>query len=188
VKKRRFLRLYQGAGVMKKGLLMVFTGDGKGKTTAALGLALRSAGHGLRVCFIQFIKGSWKYGELEAVKRFEDWIEFHVTGKGFTWKSDDIEKDRAAARRAWAFACEAMASGRYRLVVLDELTYLLNYGMVAGEAVLAALADRPADLHVAVTGRGAPEALTAAADLVTEMQCVKHPLQAGIKAQKGIEY
>ena len=173
---------------MKKGLLMVFTGNGKGKTTSALGMALRSAGHGLRVCFIQFIKGSWKYGELEAVKRFSDLIEFHVMGKGFTWKSEDIRKDRAAAREAWKFACEAIQSGRYHLLVLDEFTYLLNYGMVEQEAVLKALAARPDGLHVAVTGRNAPGRLLEAADLVTEMHAVKHPLQSGIKAQKGIEF
>lgn len=173
---------------MKKGLLMVFTGDGKGKTTAALGLALRSAGHGLKVCFIQFIKGSWKYGELEAVNRYRDLIDFHVMGRGFTWKSKDMGKDKEAARQAWRFAREAMASGRYHLVVLDELTYLLKYRMIEIEAVLATLVNKPADLHVAVTGRGAPEEILAAADLVTEMQAVKHPMKAGIKAQKGIEF
>lgn len=173
---------------MKKGLLMVFTGDGKGKTTAALGLALRSAGHGLKVCFIQFIKGSWKYGELEAVNRYRDLIDFHVMGRGFTWKSKDMGKDKEAARQAWRFAQEAMASGRYHLVVLDELTYLLKYRMIEIEAVLATLVNKPAGLHVAVTGRGAPEEILAAADLVTEMQAVKHPMKAGIKAQKGIEF
>lgn len=173
---------------MKKGLLMVFTGDGKGKTTAALGLALRSAGHGLKVCFIQFIKGSWKYGELEAVKRFEEVIDFHVMGKGFTWKSEDLENDRAAALQAWQFAQQAMASLHYHLVVLDEFTYLLKYGMVDSRSVLAALADKPANLHVAVTGREAPPELLAAADLVTEMRAVKHPFQSGITAQKGIEF
>lgn len=167
---------------------MVFTGNGKGKTTAALGMALRSAGHGLKVCFIQFIKGSWNYGELEAVKRFEDVIDFHVMGRGFTWKSEDLAKDTDAARQAWRFALDAMASQRYHLVVLDEFTYLLKYKMIDLPPVLAALAARPANLHVAVTGRGAPPELLAAADLVTEMRSIKHPLQNGIKAQKGIEY
>ena len=173
---------------MKKGLLIINTGDGKGKTTAALGMALRAAGHGLGVCFIQFIKGSWKYGELEAVKRHDDCIDFHVMGKGFTWKSEDIEKDRQAAREAWTFALEVMASGRYHTVVLDEFTYLLQYGMVDLQPVLTALANRPAGLHVVITGRGAPKGLVAAADLVTEMRAVKHPLKAGVKAQKGIEF
>lgn len=173
---------------MKKGLLMVFTGDGKGKTTSALGLALRSAGHGLRVCFIQFIKGSWRYGEMAAVERFASEIDFHVTGRGFTWKSDDIEKDKQAAREAWELAREAIASGRYHLVVLDEFTYLLKYGMIETAPVIETLTNRPHDLHVAITGRGALPELLAAADLVTEMRAVKHPYDAGIKAQKGIEY
>lgn len=173
---------------MKKGLLMVFTGDGKGKTTAALGMAMRSAGHGLKVCFIQFIKGSGEYGERTAMGRFKDEIECHVTGRGFTWNSDDLEKDKAAAREGWRLAQAAMGSGRYHLVVLDEFTYLLKYGMIDVEPVLDALAKRPERLHVAVTGRGAPAELVAAADLVTEMKEIKHPLKAGVKAQKGIEY
>ncbi len=173
---------------MKKGLLMVFTGNGKGKTTSALGLAMRCAGHGLKVCFIQFIKGSWKYGELEAVKRFSGLIDFHVMGKGFTWKSEDMEKDRAAARKAWEFARRVIADGSHHLVVLDEFTYLLDYGMIEIEPVLETLAGRPQALHVAVTGRNAPAGLLEAADLVTVMKAVKHPLQAGIKAQKGIEF
>ncbi|BBO82582.1 cob(I)yrinic acid a,c-diamide adenosyltransferase [Desulfosarcina ovata subsp. sediminis] len=173
---------------MKKGLLIVNTGDGKGKTTAALGLSMRAAGHGLKVCFIQFIKGSWKYGELEAVKKFADTIDFHVMGKGFTWKSDDLEKDRVAARDAWKFAQAAMAGGQYQLVVLDEFTYLLMYGMIDLPSVLETLTKRPEGLHVVVTGRAAPPELIEIADLVTEMQPVKHPLQAGIKAQKGIEF
>ena len=173
---------------MKKGLLIVNTGEGKGKTTAALGMAMRSAGHGLKVCFIQFIKGRRKYGELDAVKRFEDTIDFHVMGKGFTWESDDLEQDRAMAREAWDFAQKVMVSGRYQLVVLDEFTYLLAYAMIDLPATLKALAERPTGLHVVITGRGAPDALIAEADLVTEMQAVKHPLKTGIKAQKGIEF
>ena len=173
---------------MKKGLLMVFTGEGKGKTTAALGMALRSAGHGLKVCVIQFIKGSWKYGELDAVGRFKDEIDFHVMGKGFTWKSDDIEEDKALARQAWQFAQETMASGRYHLVVLDEFTYLLKYEMIDLRSAMETLANKPSDLHVAITGRAAPEELITLADMVTEMRMLKHPFQAGIKAQKGIEF
>jgi cob(I)alamin adenosyltransferase len=173
---------------MKKGLLMVFTGNGKGKTTSALGLALRSAGHGKKVCFIQFIKGSWKYGELIAMEKHREHIDFHVTGKGFTWKSKDLEKDKAAAREAWALAKVAILSEDYSLVVLDELTYLLNYGIIDPEEALTVLSERPADLHVAVTGRDAPEELTKAADLVSEITAVKHPYKAGIKAQRGIEF
>ena len=173
---------------MRKGLVIINTGDGKGKTTAALGLALRATGHGMKVCFIQFIKGGWKYGELEAVKRFEDLIDFHVMGKGFTWKSDDLEKDKAAAREGWQFAQEALASRRYDMVVLDEFTYLLAYGMIDIEPVLATLTNRAAGLHVVITGRGAPAALLDAADLVTEMQAIRHPYKTGLKAQKGIEF
>jgi cob(I)alamin adenosyltransferase len=173
---------------VKKGLLMVNTGDGKGKTTAALGLAMRTAGHGLKVCFIQFIKGSWKYGELEAVKRFEGLIDFHVMGKGFTWKSKDLEKDKAIAREGWTLAREAMASHRYHLVVLDEFTYLLTHQMIKLKEVLEILNDKPKDLHVLVTGRNAPQEMLDLADLVTQMQVAKHPLKAGIKAQKGIEF
>jgi cob(I)alamin adenosyltransferase len=172
----------------KKGLLIVHTGGGKGKTTAALGLALRAAGHGMKVCFIQFIKGSWKAGELEALKQFENLIDLHVMGKGFTWKSDDIEKDKAAALAGWEFAQEALASRRYAMVVLDEFTYLLSYGMIDIEPVLATMSNRPANLHVVITGRGAPLDLLDAADLVTEMRVIKHPLKKGVKAQKGIEF
>ena len=167
---------------------MVFTGDGKGKTTAALGMAFRTAGHGLKVCFIQFIKGSWKYGELDAVKRFDDLIDWHVTGKGFTWKSDNIEEDKALARKGWDRAVEAIRSGKYHLVVLDEFTYLLNLGMIDPETVLDVLSRKPPDLHIAITGRNAPDSIIEAADLVTEMRAVKHPLKAGIKAQKGVEF
>ncbi len=173
---------------MKKGLLMVFTGNGKGKTTSALGLALRSAGHGKKVCFIQFIKGSWKYGELTAMEKHREQIEFHVMGKGFTWKSKDLEKDKAAAREAWVFAQEAISSGKYSLVVLDEFTYLLNYDMISRDEALAVLSKRPDDLHVAITGRDASTELKKAADLVSEIKAVKHPYKAGIKAQKGIEF
>jgi cob(I)alamin adenosyltransferase len=173
---------------MKKGLLIVNTGDGKGKTTAALGTALRTAGHGLKVCFIQFIKGSWKYGELDAVKCFPDTIDFHVMGKGFTWNSDNLEEDKALAREGWKLAEEAMASGRYHLVVLDEFTYLLNYGMIDLSSAVETIIKRPAELHLIITGRGAPESLMEAADLVTEMREIKHPFKEGIKAQKGIEF
>lgn len=173
---------------MNQGLLIVFTGTGKGKTTAALGMAMRAAGHGLSVCFIQFIKGSWHYGELEAAKRFDGLIDFHVMGRGFTWKSDDLEKDVALAREGWAFACSAIDSGKYHTVVLDEFTYLLHYNMLAVEPCLEFLRRRNPGQHVVITGRYAPQQLIEAADLVTEMQPVKHPLQHGIKAQRGIEF
>ncbi|WP_457574771.1 cob(I)yrinic acid a,c-diamide adenosyltransferase [Desulfolithobacter sp.] len=171
-----------------RGLFLLFTGNGKGKTTAALGLAMRALGHGQRVAMIQFIKGSWKYGEIEAARRFEDLFDFHVMGRGFTWKSDDLDKDIAQAREAWAFACQTLATGRHQLVILDELTYLITYNMLGEDEVLQALAARPASMHVVVTGRGATDGLIEAADLVTEMRDIKHPYRQGIKAQKGIEF
>ena len=173
---------------MTRGLLIICTGEGKGKTTAALGMAMRAAGHGLRVCFIQFIKGGWRYGELEAVKRFEGLIDLHVMGKGFTWKSENLEEDARLALDAWAFACQAIDSGEYHTVVLDEFTYLLHYGMLTVEPCLVFLARRNPAQHVVITGRYAPESLIAAADLVTEMRVIKHPLKSGVKAQKGIEF
>ncbi|MDO5674984.1 MAG: cob(I)yrinic acid a,c-diamide adenosyltransferase [bacterium] len=170
------------------GLLMVFTGNGKGKTTAALGMAMRSAGHGLKVCIIQFIKGSWTYGEIEAIRRYADCIDLHVMGRGFTWKSDNLEEDRRLALEGWNLARQCMDSGTYHLVILDEFTYLLHYKMLDLDTCLKALAKRRKEQHVVITGRYAPDALVEAADLVTEMQAIKHPLQAGIKAQRGIEF
>ncbi len=173
---------------MKKGLLMVFTGNGKGKTTSALGLAMRAAGHSMKVAFYQFIKGSWKYGEMEAIKRFSDLVDFRVMGRGFTWQSDDLEKDKALAKSAWETAKEAIFSGKYDMVILDEFTYVLNYGMVELDDVLTALKTRPEGVHVVITGRDAPEALLQIADLVTEMKEIKHPFKKGVKAQKGVEF
>jgi len=171
-----------------KGLLMVFTGNGKGKTTAALGLAFRALGHGQKVAIIQFIKGSWKYGEMESARVFSGSLDFHVMGRGFTWKSDDLDKDIALARKAWKFACTTMAENRHQLVILDELTYLITYNMIKEEEILKGLAARPDGMHVVVTGRGASKGLIAAADLVTEMKEIKHPYVSGIKAQKGVEF
>jgi cob(I)alamin adenosyltransferase len=171
-----------------KGLLLVFTGDGKGKTTAALGLTFRALGHGQRVSFIQFIKGSWQYGELETARRFDDLLDFHVMGRGFTWKSDDLDKDIAVARQGWELARKVIADNRHQLVVLDELTYLISYKMVAEQEVINVLLSRDPQMHIVVTGRGASEKLIETADLVTEMKVVKHPYEKGIKAQKGIEF
>jgi len=171
-----------------EGLLMVFTGNGKGKTTAALGLAFRAIGHGFRVCMIQFIKGNWKYGELDSAKKFAGLLDVHVMGRGFTWTSEDLDKDIAAAREAWDFARKVIGEGRHRIVILDELTYLVTYKMIDEEEILAVLQSRPAGMHIVVTGRGASEKLIAAADLVTEMVDIKHPFDNGVKAQKGIEF
>lgn len=172
----------------KKGLLLVFTGNGKGKTTAALGLAFRALGHGQRVAVIQFIKGSWKYGELESAKHFPGQLDFHVMGRGFTWKSDDLGKDIALAKKAWSFARTTLAAGLYDLVILDELTYLLTYSMLEEKELLEGLAGRAEKTSVVVTGRGASKGLVDAADLVTEMKEIKHPYTNGIKARKGIEF
>ncbi len=172
----------------KRGLLIVHTGNGKGKTTAALGLACRMLGHGKRVAMIQFIKGSWKYGELDMRERYAGRLDFHVMGKGFTFKSEDRDADVQAAKEAWTLAKTIINKGEHALVVLDELTYLIKLGMVEEETILRALLDRPSELHVVVTGRNASDALIELADLVTEMKEIKHPLKAGIKAQKGIEF
>lgn len=172
----------------KKGLIIIYTGNGKGKTTAALGQALRTAGHGMKVCIIQFIKGSWHYGELNAIRRFDDLIDFHVMGKGFTWKSENLEKDKKIARKGWQMAQAAIGSGQYQLVILDELTYLANYNMIDTQEIVKAIAAKPESLHVVITGRSAPQELLDIADLVTEMKAVRHPYELGIKAQKGIEF
>ena len=173
---------------MKKGLLIVNTGNGKGKTTAALGQAFRAMGHQLNVCMIQFIKGSWKYGELYAKDRFDDLMDFHVMGKGFTFESDNLDEDIKIARAGWDIAKAALMSDKYFLVILDEFTYLLKYNFIDKDDVITCLQQRRADLHVIITGRDAPQSIIDAADLVTVMQEVKHPLKAGVKAQKGIEF
>ena len=173
---------------MTKGLLTVYTGNGNGKTTAALGLAFRALGHGMKVCIIQFIKGAWKSGEANLSQKFGNLLDFHVMGRGFTWKSEDLEKDTALARDAWEFAVTMINQNTYDLIVLDELTYLIQYAMIAEDEILKVLTGRPQTLHLVVTGRHASEALLSAADLVTEMKAVKHPYASGIKAQKGFEY
>jgi len=169
-------------------LVMLFTGNGKGKTTSALGLAFRAIGHGFPVCMIQFIKGSWKYGELEAAKHFAPLMDVHVMGRGFTWKSEDLNKDIAVAQEAWDFAKKVISEGKYRIVILDELTYLVSYNMIDEKDIIDTLAARPRDMHIVITGRGASEELMSAADLVTEMLDVKHPYKNGVAAQKGVEF
>lgn len=173
---------------MDSELLIVNTGYGKGKTTAALGLAMRALGHGYKVCVIQFMKGSWEYGELTSAGRFGDNLDFHVMGRGFTWQSDNIEKDRETAVQAWNRAKEIISSGEYKVVILDELTYLMTFKFIDTKEAVAFLSDKNRKNHVVVTGRDAPRALIEAADLVTEMKEVKHPYKSGILAQKGIEF
>lgn len=170
------------------GLTMIFTGNGKGKTTSALGLAFRALGHGFPVSVIQFIKGSWKYGELESAKCFEELLDFHVMGKGFTWKSENIKEDIQKAKEAWAFAAETILADKHRMVILDELTYLIKYNMVSEEEILSILRQKPKAMHVVITGRDASPGLVDFADLVTEMTEIKHPYQNGVKAQKGVEF
>lgn len=173
---------------MTKGLLMINTGDGKGKTTAALGLALRALGHGFKVCIIQFIKNNKNTGELKALQVFGNQISVHVMGRGFTWESENFEEDKAIGRQAWEYAKEIIKSKQYDLVILDELTYLITFKMVREEEIIDFLIKRPINLHVVITGRGASENLMVAADLVTQLQALKHPFNLGVKAQKGVEF
>jgi len=170
------------------GLLLVFTGNGKGKTTAALGLAFRAIGHDFPVCMIQFIKGSWKYGEIETANHFDNLMELHVMGKGFTWKSENLDEDIRAALEAWNFAVRTIREGRHRLVILDELTYLISYNMLQEKQVLEVLVNRPKNMHIVITGRDASQGLIETADVVTEMRSIKHAYDNGVKAQKGIEF
>ena len=172
----------------QKGLILLNTGNGKGKSTAAFGQALRAAGSGLKVCIVQFIKGNDRTGEAKAFARFTDSIEFYVKGSGFTWKIKDKEEAIHTARDAFEFAKEKINSGLYDMVVLDELTYLISYKMVPEDEVIELLENRPDKLHLVITGRNASKRLIEAADLVTEMVEVKHPYQKGIKAQRGIEF
>ena len=174
--------------IASKGLLIVNTGPGKGKSTAAFGLAMRALGHGWRIGIVQFIKGAWDTGERRALERFATQVEWRTMGEGFTWETQDRDRDVAAAGAAWLKALDMMADPEIRLVVLDELNIALRYDYLPLEAVVAALASRRADLHVVVTGRNAKPELIAAADLVTEMVAVKHHFAAGVKAQAGIEF
>ena len=173
---------------VEKGLLMVHTGAGKGKTTAAFGLLLRMVGRGRPCGVVQFIKGAWSTGERTALQRFDDLVEWHTMGEGFTWETQDRARDVAAARRAWDKAVELMHRPGLGLLVLDELNIALRYDYLPEAEVVAALQARPAGLHVVVTGRNARPALIEAADLVTEMTPVKHHFAAGVKAQEGVEF
>ena len=176
-----------GTKTIEKGLLIVHTGTGKGKSTAAFGMALRAVAHGFRVGVVQFVKGPWTSGEREVLKRFPE-IEIHAMGEGFTWETQDRERDVRAARAAWAKAEALLADPDLRMVILDELNIALRYDHLPLDEVLAAFAARAPDKHVVVTGRNAPQALIDAADLVTEMTLVKHPFRDGVKAQPGIEF
>ncbi len=174
---------------LEKGLVLVFTGDGKGKTTAALGLVLRTLGHGDQVAVVQFIKGGWQPGEAKALELFGDALHWHALGEGFTWETQNRERDRQMVQQAWQRALSYLGDSSRQLVVLDEVNVALKLGYLEVEQVLEGLALRPELTHVALTGRGAPAALLERADLVTEMKMVRHPFrEQGVKAQRGIEF
>lgn len=173
----------------QKGLVIVHTGTGKGKTTAALGMVLRSLGHGYRVAIVQFIKGAWEPAEKAVFSLWPDQLEFHAMGEGFTWETQDRQRDIATAQQAWEKALSFIRNPAYRLVLLDEVNIALKLGYLTIDQVLDGLAEKPEDTHVILTGRGAPPELIERADLVTEMTLVKHPFkEQGIKAQPGIEF
>jgi cob(I)alamin adenosyltransferase len=187
--KRKAVQDAEIAGkTVEKGLLIIHTGTGKGKSTAAFGLALRVLGRGERVGVVQFIKGAWHTAERDALARFGTQIAWHTMGEGFTWETQDRARDIAAAQRAWTKARELLDDPSFALVILDELNIALRYEYLDLAEVLAVLTARRPDLHVVVTGRNAKPELVAAADLVTEMTLVKHHFAAGVKAQPGIEF
>lgn len=178
----------QARAADEKGLLIVFTGAGKGKTTAALGMALRAIGHGMQVGVVQFIKGGQDSAERAILSGFEN-VDFQVIGDGFTWLTQNREQDIATAQRAWAEAERMIHDPRYALVILDELNIVLKYSYLDLTRVLETFSRRRSELHIVVTGRNAPDALVAQADLVSEIRAIKHPYrEQGVKAQKGIEF
>src|SRR5579859_504912 len=192
-KKRKEVRdRMMATKTIEKGLLMVHTGKGKGKSTAAFGVAFRALGHGMRVGIVQFVKGKWESGERAAFARFGEQVTIHAHGEGFTWETQNRALDIASARAAWDLAVgmieAARTSGAYDLLVFDELNIALRYDHLPVDEVVGVLEGRPEGLHIIVTGRNAKPELIEAADLVTEMEAVKHPIAAGIKAQKGIEF
>ncbi len=170
------------------GLLLVLTGNGKGKSSSAFGMVARALGHGMKVGVVQFIKGAFSTGEEAFFRRFPDEVRYHVMGEGFTWETQDRQRDIAKAREAWAVAAELLSDPEIGLVVLDELNIALKYGYLELAPVLADIESRPLLQHVVVTGRGAPAGLIEAADTVTEMGLIKHAFKAGVKAQKGVEF
>ena len=178
-----------GKASQEKGLIIVNTGNGKGKTTAALGMVLRSLGHGYKVAIVQFIKGAWEPAEKAVFSKWEDQIEFRAMGEGFTWETQDRDRDIQKASEAWDFALSYIKNTEFKLVLLDEINVALKLGYLSVDKILAGLEEKPEDTHVILTGRGAPPALIEKADLVTEMKLIKHPFrEQGVKAQPGIEY
>ena len=172
----------------ERGLLFVHTGPGKGKSTAAFGMAMRAIGHGMKVGIVQFVKGAWTSGERAVFERFPDLVEIKALGEGFTWNTADRARDIRAAEAALAEARRMIADPTFKLVILDELNIVLRYDYLPLDAVLDALSAKPGGLHVVVTGRNAKPELIELADLATEMTMVKHPFRDGVKAQKGIEF
>jgi cob(I)alamin adenosyltransferase len=181
-------RAMMATKTQEKGLLIVHTGAGKGKTTAAFGMAIRTIGHGMRVGIVQFVKGAMKTGERAVFDAFPDLVTFRAMGEGFTWDTQDRARDVAVARAAWDEVARMVADPSYAMVIADELNIVLRYDYLPVADVLAVAAARPAMTHLVVTGRNAPAALIEAADLVTEMTQVKHPFRGGVKAQPGVEF
>jgi len=173
---------------IEKGLLIVHTGKGKGKSTAGFGMVFRSLGHGHKVAIVQFVKGKWETGERAILDAFPDRVTLRTMGEGFTWETQDRQRDIAAARAAWEEAKKLIADDEHKLVLLDELNIVLRYNYLPLDEVLDVLGNKPEDKHVIVTGRNAADELIEAADLVTEMTMVKHPFRSGVKAQAGIEF
>ncbi len=182
-------RQYKGPTTSpEKGLLIIMTGDGKGKTSAAYGMVLRSLGHGYRVAIVQFIKGRWISGEVSALKKFGDRIKFLSAGKDFTWKTKDQKQERQWAKDGWRQCVNLLKSNHYQLYVFDEILYAMKYGYLSEKDILKGLKARSDQAHVILTGRGCPSALIKQADLVTRLQVVKHPFNQGILAQQGIDF
>jgi cob(I)alamin adenosyltransferase len=178
----------KAAATKEKGLIIVHTGTGKGKTSAALGMVFRALGHGMRVGVVQFTKGAIETGEAAFAKQLEGRVDFYTLGEGYTWETQDRQRDTAVAGRAWERARTLLGDPRYQIVVLDELNIVLKYNYVPLDEALDVLRHKREDLHVIVTGRNAKDELIELADLVTEMKLIKHPYKSGVKAQKGIEY
>lgn len=187
IKKIARERIMRGKS-LSKGLLVVHTGSGKGKSSAAFGMALRCIGHGLKTGVVQFIKGARDTAERRVLSGFPELVTFLTMGEGFTWETQDRDRDMAKARQAWDVAESMLTDSTYRMVILDELNVSLRYTHLPLESVLTAILARPRDQHVVVTGRNAPKDLVAAADLVTEMNLIRHHFRSGIRAQPGIEY
>jgi len=178
----------KAAATREKGLIIVNTGAGKGKTSAALGMVFRALGHGMRVGVVQFTKGAIETGEAAFARQLEGRVDFYTLGEGYTWETQDRERDTAVAGKAWERARALIEDPRYQIVVLDELNIVLKYGYLPLDETLETLRHKREDLHIIITGRNAREELIELADLVTEMKLIKHPYKGGIKAQKGIEY